>query len=153
MKTEATTTGTESPGRLELYSHLGHFSVEMSQVITFPLGLPGFEQCRRFVMLDAEDCGPLQYLHAVEEPVAFLVVDPRLLMPGYRCVLSQTDLVRLGATENDVLLWLSVVSVDESGEAFANLRAPIVVNPGRMLGFQVMPHNSLYPLRHPLASD
>jgi flagellar assembly factor FliW len=32
-----------------------------------------------------------------------------------------------------------------------NLRAPIVVNPARMLGFQVMPHNSLYPLRQPLA--
>jgi hypothetical protein len=25
-----------------------------------------------------------------------------------------------------------------------------VINPGCMVGFQVMPHNSLYPLRHPL---
>ena len=151
MKTEATIP--DDVGRIELYTQLGHFSVDASQVITFPLGVPGFEQCRKFVMLDSEEWAPLRHLHSIEEPVSFLVIDPRVVLPGYRCVLSQTDLVRLGATESDVLLWLSVVSCDENGAAFANLRAPIVVNPGRMLGFQVMPHNSLYPLRHPLASE
>ena len=100
-----------------------------------------------------EDLEPLRCLHATESAVSFLVIDPRLVLPGYRCQLSQTDLVRLGADEHTALLWLAVVTVDEAGLAFANLRAPIVVNPERMLGYQVMPHNSLYPLRHPLASD
>jgi len=34
-----------------------------------------------------------------------------------------------------------------------NLRAPVVINPARMVGCQVMPHDSLYPLRHPLAAE
>jgi flagellar assembly factor FliW len=139
--------------RIELGTQLGPFTVDTGQVVSFPLGLPGFEHCRKFVVLDTEDWAPLRRLHAVDQQVSFLVVDPRVVLPGYRCVLSQTDLVRLGAAESDVLLWLSVVSLDESGEAFANLRAPIVINPGRMLGYQVMPHNSLYPLRHPLPSE
>ena len=80
-------------------------------MITFPLGLPGFEQCRKFVVLDSEEWAPLRHLHAIEAPVSFLVVDPRVVLPGYRCVLSQTDLVRLGATESDVLLWLAIVTV------------------------------------------
>ena len=151
MKTEAPVD--EEAGRIENRTQLGHFSVDAGQVITFPLGLPGFEQCRKFVVVDSEEWAPLRHLHAVEAPVSFLVVDPRIVMPGYRCVLSQTDLVRLGAAESDVLLWLAIVTVDESGNAWANLRAPIVVNPGRMLGYQVMPHNSLYPLRHTLASE
>jgi flagellar assembly factor FliW len=50
-------------------------------------------------------------------------------------------------------LWLAIVTLDQDERAFVNLRAPIVVNPERMLGYQVMPHNSLYPLRHPLASE
>jgi flagellar assembly factor FliW len=150
MKTEATVD--DEAGRIELHTQLGHFSIDASQVITFPLGLPGFERCRRFVVLDSEEWAPLRHLHSVEEPVSFLVVDPRAVLQGYRCVLSQTDLVRLGATESDVLLWLSIVTVDASGDACANLRAPIVVNPGRMLGYQVLPHNSVYPLRHTLAS-
>jgi flagellar assembly factor FliW len=151
MKTDATVNA--DSGRLDLQTQLGHFSMDAGQVISFPLGLPGFEQCRKFVVLDSEEWLPLRHLHATDAPVSFLVVDPRVVLPGYRCVLSQTDLVRLGATERDVLLWLAIVSIDENGGAFANLRAPIVVNPGRMLGFQVMPHNSLYPLRHPLASE
>ena len=68
-------------------------------------------------------------------------------------MLGQTDLMRLGANETTALLWFGVVSLDAEGAAYINLRAPIVVNPERMLGYQVMPHNSLYPLRHPLASE
>ena len=48
-------------------------------------------------------------------------------------------------------LWLALVTMDAGQGPSVNLRAPIVVNPARMLGFQDMPHNSLYPLRHPLA--
>jgi flagellar assembly factor FliW len=153
MKTDTSPIPT-LPSRVELVTQFGHFTVDAREIIAFPLGVPGFEQCRRFVILSAPELAPLQCLHAVEgASVSFLVVDPRHVLPGYRCVLSQTDLVRLGAAEGDVLLWLAVVTIDASGQAFANLRAPIVINPGRMLGYQVMPHNSLYPLRHPLASE
>ena len=34
-----------------------------------------------------------------------------------------------------------------------NLRAPIVINPQTMVGYQLMPSNSLYPLRHPLGGE
>jgi flagellar assembly factor FliW len=74
-------------------------------------------------------------------------------MEGYRNTLGPADLARLGAAPDTVLLWLSIVSFDDAERAFVNLRAPIVINPERMLGYQVMPHNSLYPLRHPLASE
>jgi flagellar assembly factor FliW len=146
---------TARPGSevLELVTQLGIFRVQSKEIVTFPLGVPGFEQCRKFVLLAGDELEPLRCLHAVDSAVSFLVLDPRLALPGYRCQLSQTDLVRLGATEHEVLLWLSLITVDASGAAFANLRAPIVINPERMLGYQVMPHNSLYPLRHPLASE
>ena len=58
---------------------------------------------------------------------------------------------RLGAGDDSALLWLALVTMDAGQGPSVNLRAPIVVNPARMLGFQVMPHESLYPLRHPLA--
>lgn len=152
MKTDATPVQ-DAPGALELVTQFGTFRIETRDVITFPLGIPGFEQCRKFVLLTSEDLEPLRCLHSTDSPVSFLVIDPRLVLPGYRCQLSQTDLVRLGTDEHEPLLWLSVVTVDGAGQAFANLRAPIVINPERMLGYQVMPHNSLYPLRQPLASE
>lgn len=139
------------PGRLRLQTRFGEFEADPRNVVRFPVGLPGFEACRNFVILDSITMAPVQCLHAVDGPPAsFLVVDPRLVLPEYRCVLSVPDRERLGATDETPLLWLAVVSVQDDGSASVNLRAPIVINPARMEGFQVMPHDSLYPVKFPL---
>lgn len=138
---------------IRLVTPFGTFTVGDDQIVAFPSGLPGFERCRRFVVLSSPEIAPMRCLQAVDgQAASFLVVDPRAALPDYRCVLGGTDLMRLGASAETPLLWLAIVSFDAGGAAFVNLRAPIVINPERMLGFQVMPHNSLYPLRHPLAS-
>jgi flagellar assembly factor FliW len=139
---------------VEVSTSFGSFRVDRRDAVEFPAGVPGFEQCRRFVVLASDEIAPLRCLHSVDGPPAsFLVVDPREVLAQYRAVLSQTDLFRLGATDGTPLLWLAVVGFDDGGEPYANLRAPIVINPERMLGYQVMPHNSLYPLRHALTSE
>jgi flagellar assembly factor FliW len=141
-------------GRMRLNTRFGDFDAEPRDILTFPDGLPGFEQSRRFVVLSSMSTAPLQLLHAVDGPAAtFLAIDPRLVLPKYRCVLSPADLHRLGATETSLLVWLALVVLDEGGAATANLRAPVVINPANMVGFQVVPSNSLYPLRFPLTVE
>lgn len=121
------------------------------EIVVFPYGVPGFEACRSFVVF-AADAAPFQWLTSIEgPPAAFLTVDPRLIMPGFRCALGKGDLERLGADESSPLLWLAIVQIDEDGTVAANLRAPIVINPVTMRGQQVMPQDSLYPLRHVIA--
>ena len=120
--------------------------------IRFPHGLPGFESCRGFVLMTSETLGPLQCLKAVEGPAAsFLVIDPRRVLPEYRCALSDVDRVRLGVHDHDTLLWLSLVTIELDGTITVNLRAPIVINPMSMVGFQVVPHHCVYPLRYVVA--
>ena len=117
--------------------------------IRFPHGLPGFESCRGFVLMASEALGPLQCLKAVEGPSAsFLVIDPRRVLPEYRCELSDVDRVRLGVHDQDTLLWLSLVTIELDGTITVNLRAPIVINPAAMVGHQVVPYHCIYPLRH-----
>jgi flagellar assembly factor FliW len=141
-------------GRIRVKTRFGEFDADPRDVLNFPDGLPGFEQCHRFVVLSSMTMAPLQCLHAVDGPNAtFLVVDPRLVLAKYRCVLGPGDVARLGADDKTLLLWLAVVAVDEAGEATVNLRAPVVINPSRMTGFQVVPSNSLYPLRYPLTVE
>lgn len=148
------TPGTPPRAVLEILTPFGHFKVASGDVVTFPSGIPGFERTKRFVVLESAETAPLSLLQSVEgDPVSFFVIDPRQAMAGYRSVLGQSDVARLGAGPETVLLWLAIVSFDDTERAFVNLRAPIVINPERMLGYQVMPHNSLYPLRHPLASE
>ena len=137
----------------EVTTRFGRFAVDPSSVIQFPEGLPGFEQNRRFVLISSDDVAPLHVLHAVDGPDAsFLAVDPRFVLDSYRTTLAIGDRLKIGAAEDTPLVWLVLVATNGDG-ASVNLRAPIVINPSMMVGFQVMPHNSLYPLRHPLAGD
>lgn len=118
------------------------------EVVIFPYGLAGFERCRSFVVF-AADAAPFQWLTAVEgPPAAFLTIDPRRVLPTYRSTLGRTDLERLGATSTANLLWLAIVLIEPDGSIAANLRAPIVINPDTMVGIQVVPQDSVYPLRH-----
>lgn len=122
------------------------------ETIRFPHGLPGFERCRGFVLMTSEGLGPVQCLKAVEGPSAsFLVIDPRRVLPDYRCDLSEMDRVRLGVQEHDTLLWLALVAIELDGTITVNLRAPIVINPGAMIGQQVIPHHGVYPIRFVVA--
>lgn len=138
---------------LSLETPFGAFALRPQDVIAFPSGLPGFEQERRFVLISAPGFEPVQCLQSVDGPSpSFLVVDPRRVLDGYRTRLNQSDLTRLGATDDTALLWLAIVTVGDDG-MYANLRAPVVINPARMLGFQLVPSDSLYPLRHALFVD
>ena len=122
--------------------------ITVSETVTFPNGIPGFESCRRWVVLAAESHTPLRRLHAVDGEAAFLALDPRQVLDGYRCELSDSDRARIGADPKTPLLWLALVNVEPDGTVSVNLRAPIVINPATMMGQQVLPHDCLYPLRH-----
>ena len=83
--------------RSRLTTRFGEVEADPRSLLSFPSGLPGFEQSRRFALLSSIDTAPLQCLHAVSGPSAsFLALDPRLVLPDYRCILSPGDAQRLG---------------------------------------------------------
>jgi flagellar assembly factor FliW len=115
-------------------------------IVEFPTGIPGFEACRRFVLIASADLSPLGCLKAVDSPEAsFLVIDPTLLYFGYDVTLSEVERARIDAAIDDPLLWLAIVTVTGQG-AIANLRAPVVINPRRMVGSQFIRDRDEYPV-------
>ena len=139
---------------IRLNTQFGDFEAAIGNIIAFPEGLPGFEGCRRFVILRHAGPSPLLCLYAVDGPPAtFLAIDPRRVLRRYRCVLSDGNRFQLGSGSKTPLLWLALITIANEEELFVNLRAPIVINPDRLLGLQVMPHDALYPLRQRLDLD
>ena len=117
-------------------------------VITFPAGIPGFESCRRFVLMTAPEIAPFAHLNALDPPAAsFLTIDPRLLDPAYDLTLRDFERARLNAG-TEPLLWLAIVNLGPEG-ASANLRAPVVINPARLIGCQFIRDDHDYPVRFP----
>lgn len=143
----------EAAPRLHVHSRFADADVDPADVMTFPDGIPGYEGWKQFVLVDVPDFAPLRVLHSVNssEP-CFLVVDPRTVLPSYRYSLGPADRLRLGARDEHALVWLAIVSVLEGGEIAVNLRAPIVIDPVRMVGRQVMPNDCVYPLQYLVAS-
>jgi flagellar assembly factor FliW len=134
---------------LQVHSRFGDAEVNPRDVLYFADGLPGYESVHEFVLLDVPEQAPLKLLHAVNsaEP-CFLVIDPKAILPSYRCELGASDRHRLGAADDSGLVWLAIVMVEENAQVSINLRAPIVLNPASMSGRQVMPNACVYPLRY-----
>lgn len=135
----------------QFQTRFGTFQADWKDIISFPEGIPGFEQCHHFALLSSPELEPVHCLHNVEGPaVSFLAVDPRLVLPTFRNALTDADRTRLGVKDESALLWLALLTVDVDGSASVNLRAPIVINSDRMIGYQIVPRDAVYPMRHPL---
>lgn len=143
------TTATSDP--LEIDTATGKVVVPPSDVIQMVQPMPGFESCRRYVLIAAPELAPFTCLHGLDAPhPVFVTVDPHLVEPAYQGTLGQAERRRLGVDGDATLLWLAPVRMDETG-ATANLRAPIVVHPARMVALQILGADSPYATAHPLA--
>ena len=121
-----------------------------SGAITFVDGLPGFETCRRYVLVASPALDPFTCVHGIgEDAPAFLAIDPRQVIDGYCCELTPADRVKLEAGSGRPLLWLAIVNGAGHGNPTVNLRAPIVINPETMRGLQLL-GDTAYSVDHPL---
>lgn len=143
------TTATTDP--LEIDTATGRVVVPPSDVIRMAQPMPGFETCRRYVLIAAPELAPFTCLHGVDAPQpVFVTIDPHLVDPDYRVTLGPAERRRLGVQDDEPLLWLAPVRIDESG-ATVNLRAPIVVHPAKMVALQILGADSTYSTAQPLA--
>ncbi|MCC7034605.1 MAG: flagellar assembly protein FliW [Acidobacteria bacterium] len=133
-------------------SGLETMAVRPRDVVVLPDGLPGFERCRRFVVISSPDLAPLVQLRGLDSVrPSFLALDPRVVLPDYDTSLSPSDRCRLAVDEAGPLLWLALVRFD-GDRLVANMRAPVVINPQRMIGRQVIPADSPYTTHHELTA-
>ncbi len=123
-------------------------------VVTFPEGVPGFETCRRFVLVTSPSLAPFTVLQGLDgaAPPAFIAIDPHTIDAGYAARLDTADRARLDAAADAPLLWLAIVATSPAGVATVNLRAPLIIHAGSMRGIQLLPCDSPYPLDYPLES-
>jgi len=138
---------------LVLATRFGTFPAAPADVVHFAHGLPGFEACRRFVLISAPELAPFACLQGIDAPEpSFLTIDPRQVAAGYDLSPGPAECRRLEATPSDPLLWLAVVHVDDV-TITANLRAPIVINPRTMQGLQLIGIDSAWTADHRLSGD
>ncbi|HNR32981.1 MAG TPA: flagellar assembly protein FliW [Candidatus Hydrogenedentes bacterium] len=134
-------------------ARFGEITIEPDAVITFAQPIIGFASQLQYLLLPGPTQGPVKWLQSVDTPdLAFLVVDPRALVPDYKVVLSAVELTELGAGSVEELeVYTLLVVPEDPALVRTNLRAPIVVHPKRRLARQVVLDQPDYPIQFFLA--
>jgi len=120
--------------------------------IRMPLGLLGFEQCKRFTLSTRPAEEPFLRLQAVGNPqLGFLVISPSLAVSDYRPTIPDEDARFLGLEGPEDALIVNIVTVRGPKEATVNLKGPIVLNRRTLMAKQVIPLNAPhFSVAHPL---
>jgi flagellar assembly factor FliW len=111
-------------------------------VITFPAGLPGFETCKRFKLINEIDKPTFFFLQSLDNPaVLFSLGDPALLNLSYEVTLSDAEQKLLDSAPSDEMVLVVIVYSDEKAKfkpagIKANMFAPIVLNITKRRGIQ-----------------
>jgi flagellar assembly factor FliW len=130
-------------------SRFGPLEIRGESVILFPNGMMGWEECREWVLLADAQNDSLAWLQSIERPdVALAVVSPRRFVPGYRIMISRRELAALGLDDVKSANVLAIVG-KTSRSMTLNLKAPLLINPVRRLGSQVIAQGDL-PVQYEL---
>ncbi len=116
-------------------SRFGILDLDENTVIHFPWGIPGFEELKRFVLLDHRE-GPLRWLQAVDDAdIAFVVCPPENLGLRYHVPEEKVSPIELKRAEDLVLLVM--VSFDREDRSLrVHKRGPLLFNADNRRAYQ-----------------
>jgi flagellar assembly factor FliW len=135
-------------------SRFGSITVAEEQVLRLTEGIIGFPEWTRFVLLNHREGSPFLWFQSVEkQDLAFVLMDPLNLVSDYAIDLSAEDAHSLQldqpAAEMQALVVVNI-SKQTPPEITANLLAPVVINPEKKIGKQVVLYQTDYSVRHPV---
>ncbi|MEW6738983.1 flagellar assembly protein FliW [Dissulfurispira sp.] len=131
-------------------TRFGEIEIEDAKIINFPLGIPGFTNLKRYILLDYKD--PIKWLHAVDDPdIAFIVTEPFGLFPDYSLTIEDDVEQFLEITDVAETIVLVILNVADN-RLNANLKAPIIVNISKLKATQIILEDERYSFRVPVPS-
>lgn len=122
----------------------GKQKIDSELTITFPNGIPGFEDQTHFQLFQQENSDVVFLLQSIDDDnVAFSVAHPTHFNINYNFILSDKEeaILKLGSTD-DLLILLILHSDDEepspTGQPAVkgSIKSPLLINTKTRLGFQ-----------------
>lgn len=124
-------------------TQFGTQEIDPESILTFPNGMPGFENCTRYKLFHEDKEQPVvHWLQSIDDPnVAFSVVDPAVFGLNYEFVLSDEEerLLKMESVD-DIAVFLIAYKqqpdADSKANINANINGPIVLNTRTRIGMQ-----------------
>ena len=134
-------------------TRFGLIQASESEIYRIPEGLLGFRSYTQYLHLPDPVTPGLSWLQSTTAPdLAFGLVAPPLAVGDYRIEIRPGDRAALELSdERDAMIY--VVLNRGVGGLTVNLQGPLVFNPVRRLGRQLVLTSSRYPVRYPLETS
>jgi flagellar assembly factor FliW len=130
----------------------GKLEVDKEQLYHFPKGIPGFDEETDFALIVMEET-PFWYLQSVKSKgLSFLLGDPFAFYPAYEFELPDVEAEEL-EIRSDVVVRCIITLKENVEQSTINLLAPIVLNPVRNFGKQIVLHKAPYHTKHSLFQE
>lgn len=133
-------------------TRFGQVQLQADDLLTFPEGILGFADLKKFVLLDDPNDDIFAWLQSCDEPaIAFPVLEPELFAPQYKVNLAKSDYEGLKMQAADQVRLFCIITIpDDPTQMTANMKAPVVINvPQRIARQCVLQDNSL-AIREPI---
>lgn len=130
--------------------HFGEMEIAEERIISFSDGLLGFEQQRRYFLLDAPQNDSFHWLQCIDNPeLCFLVTEPVSFMFEYSLELTDGVVEELQIQLPEEVLILALVTVPaDPAKISANLCGPLVINSRNRQGKQIVSVDPKHQIKH-----
>lgn len=141
---------------MELMSKVhGKIQYDEKDVIIFNKGIPGFNELRKFILVDLEGYEPFKLLHSIEnDEVALVVTSPYDFYDNYEITIGDETVNHLKVEDPSQVLVIATVTLNSDVKKITmNLQGPIVINTSNNLGEQIILDDSKYKVKTPLMKE
>ncbi|HBM75094.1 MAG TPA: flagellar assembly protein FliW [Clostridiaceae bacterium] len=126
----------------------GDIEINKDDIIYFEDGLLGFEDVKKFVLIDISEKSSFKCLQSVDRnEIAFIIISPWDVEENYRMDIADEELSSLKDADLSNLLVYSIVTISQDGMT-ANLIGPVILNMKTKMGKQVVLNDSKYNTKH-----
>lgn len=131
----------------------GEIEIEQERIFEFALPIIGFNELKKFVIIDLNKDNMFKWLQSVEDPgLAFPIISVFSMNVDYSVDLPTQVVDTLKITDAESLLVMNIASIpqDNPHNTTINLLAPLIFNLDNYLAGQVILSGSGYDISYPL---
>ena len=135
-------------------TRFGTIEIAEEQLFEFPMGLLGFSNQKRYVVLDHAPDSPLKWLQSVDDgSLAFIITDPLFFVPTYRVSARKSELEVINPVEEQLVLSVIMTVPENPQDMSANLMAPLIFNMENRTAMQYVLTKQKYPVKYYVLKD
>lgn len=133
----------------------GKIQYEDKDIVIFNKGLLGFEELKKFFLVNLEEFRPFKLLHSLEnEDVGMIVISPFDFFHDYEINLDESTIRNLKLNSPEEALIITTVTLNSDAKKITtNLQGPIIINISSNLGEQIIIDNLKYKVKEPLVKE